>query len=101
MDYASNYYHYPANDFVKPDDVNTGTVSASTGLLPRPGERTVTDWFIDGTMPTIYGGYYNAPPCKADCNPPCYGDNCDNPPTNNVPPTDSGPPVPDGNTNGN
>jgi len=83
MEYVSNYYHYPPDDFVRPADVHAGTVSALTGLLPRPGEPTVTDWFIDGTMPTIYGGnYYTAPT-------PCRGDNCGTPPTNN------------GNNNGN
>jgi membrane peptidoglycan carboxypeptidase len=80
MEYASNLYHYPANDFPKPDDVHLGTVSASTGLLPHQGEATVTDWFIDGTMPTIQGlATYVAPPrCRRDnCNPgPCRGDNC-------------------------
>ncbi len=54
MAYATQLYNYPANDFSRPSDVHAGTVSASTGLLPLPGERTVTDWFIDGTMPTVY-----------------------------------------------
>ncbi len=53
MEYASTHYHYPPDDFVKPDNVNAGTVSALTGLLPHPGEPAVTDWFIDGTMPTM------------------------------------------------
>jgi membrane peptidoglycan carboxypeptidase len=53
MEYASQRYHYPPEDFIKPSDVHLGTVSALTGLLPRPGEPTVTDWFIDGTMPTV------------------------------------------------
>ena len=53
MEYASQLYHNPPDDFIKPMDVHAGTVSASTGLLPHPGEPTVTDWFIDGTMPTI------------------------------------------------
>ena len=57
MEYVSNYYHYPADDFIKPDNVHQGTVSANTGLLPQPGEPTVTDWFIDGTMPTIQDQY--------------------------------------------
>ncbi len=57
MEYVSNYYHYPADDFIKPADVHQGTVSALTGLLPAPGEPTVTDWFIDGTMPTIQDQY--------------------------------------------
>ncbi|MBE3567335.1 MAG: transglycosylase domain-containing protein [Thermogemmatispora sp.] len=52
MEYASQRYHYPAEDFIRPDDVHLGTVSALTGLLPRPGEPTVSDWFIDGTLPT-------------------------------------------------
>jgi membrane peptidoglycan carboxypeptidase len=78
MEYASHYYNYPPDDFVRPPDVHAGTVSATTGLLPRPGEPTVTDWFIDGTMPTIYGGNYYAAP------PPCRGYNCGSPPTNNT-----------------
>ena len=57
MEYVSDYYHYPADDFVKPADVQQGTVSALTGLLPQPGEPTVTDWFIDGTMPTVHDEY--------------------------------------------
>ncbi len=73
MEYVSNYYHYPPDDFIKPDDVHPGTVSANTGLLPHPGEPTVTDWFIDGTMPTIQGPYTPPPPrCHEDrCNPQC------------------------------
>lgn len=57
MEYVSDYYHYPADDFVRPGDLHEGTVSAYTGLLPNPGEPTVTDWFIDGTMPTIHGKF--------------------------------------------
>ncbi len=84
MEYASQYYNYPPDDFIKPPDVHAGTVSAYTGLLPHPGEPTVTDWFIDGTMPTIEGAY--APPtqchghhgdgCKPPCLPPYQGPNC-------------------------
>jgi len=61
MQYATNLYHYPPDDFSRPSDVHAGTVSAVTGLLPVPGEPTVTDWFIDGTMPTVasYGRYNN------------------------------------------
>src|SRR5713226_9622370 len=93
MEYASQRYHYPADDFIRPPDVHAGTVSAYTGLLPHPGEPTVTDWFIDGTMPTIQGPY--APPhkkCDGDnCNQPpiCIGNNCPPPPIcigNNCPP---------------
>jgi len=71
MEYASQRYHYPADDFIRPSDVHSGTVSAYTGLLPHPGEPTVTDWFIDGTMPTIQGPYA---PRHKDEN--CDGDTC-------------------------
>ncbi|HVU69647.1 MAG TPA: penicillin-binding transpeptidase domain-containing protein, partial [Ktedonobacteraceae bacterium] len=57
MEYVSKHYHYPADDFVKPSDVQQGTVSSITGLLPQPGEPTVTDWFIKGTMPTVQSTY--------------------------------------------
>jgi membrane peptidoglycan carboxypeptidase len=75
MEYVSHYYNFPHNDFVRPPDVHSGTVSALTGLLPRPGEPTITDWFIDGTMPTVQGSYSrpSRPPCKGDghkCGPP-------------------------------
>lgn len=76
-EYVSNLYHFPADDFVRPDNVHTGAVSAYTGLLPRSGEPTVTDWFIDGTMPTIQGSgsYYSGGPR------PCHhGKHCTNPP---------------------
>ena len=77
MEYVSQYYNYPPDDFVKPSDVQLGTVSALTGLLPHPGEPTITDWFIDGTMPTVYGPYTPVEP------KPCNGDNCNpgGPPT--------------------
>ncbi|HVB24300.1 MAG TPA: transglycosylase domain-containing protein [Ktedonobacteraceae bacterium] len=61
-EYASQYYNYPASDFVRPPGIQTGTVSALTGLLPNPGEPTVSDWFINGTMPTIQGSYPYIPP---------------------------------------
>ncbi len=68
MAYATSLYNFPPNDFVRPPDVHAGTVSAYTGLLPHPGEPTVTDWFIDGTMPTIYGSNY-ATSCVRNCRP--------------------------------
>jgi membrane peptidoglycan carboxypeptidase len=72
MEYVSHYYNYPPDDFIKPGDVHAGTVSAYTGLLPHPGEPTVTDWFIDGTMPTIQGPYTPPPPrCQGN-----HGDGC-------------------------
>jgi membrane peptidoglycan carboxypeptidase len=93
MEYVSNYYHYPTDDFIKPADVQPGTVSAYTGLLPHPGEPTVTDWFIDGTMPTIQGPYTPPPArCKGDgCNQQCpfpfpfCGPPTPGPPTNTAP----------------
>ena len=69
MEYASHHYNLPSDDFIRPPDVNAGTVSAHTGLLPHSGEQTITDWFIDGTMPTIQGHY--TPPA-----PSCDGDSC-------------------------
>ncbi|GAC1355055.1 MAG: hypothetical protein NVS4B11_09000 [Ktedonobacteraceae bacterium] len=72
MELASHKYNYPADDFVIPANVHQGTVSALTGLAPHPGEPTVTDWFIDGTLPTVSGGgYYNPPPtiCRYYCKP--------------------------------
>ncbi|HLG78067.1 MAG TPA: transglycosylase domain-containing protein [Ktedonobacteraceae bacterium] len=72
MEYASQYYNFPKDDFVKPDDVHAGVVSALTGLLPHPGEPTIADWFIDGTEPTIQGEYYVPPPTPT----PCQGDSC-------------------------
>src|SRR5579875_2249327 len=67
MQYATDLYHYPPKDFVRPPDVQAATVSAYTGLLAHPGEPTVTDWFIDGTEPTIYGSGYT---------PVCLGPRC-------------------------
>jgi membrane carboxypeptidase/penicillin-binding protein PbpC len=55
MEYASRHYNLPPDDFIPPANVHKSAVSALSGLLPRPGEPTVTDWFIDGTMPTIQG----------------------------------------------
>ena len=76
MEYASHYYNEAPDDFIKPADVQLGTVSALTGLLPHAGEPTNTDWFINGTMPTMYGQY--TPPEPKPCD---GGDNC--PPRNN------------------
>jgi membrane peptidoglycan carboxypeptidase len=73
MEYVSNYYHYPADDFVRPSDVHEGTVSAYTGLLPAPGEPTVTDWFVDGTMPTIRDQYTPPRRCTFFFCPPGQG----------------------------
>jgi membrane peptidoglycan carboxypeptidase len=90
MEYVSHYYNYPPDDFMKPADVHLGTVSAYTGLLPHPGEPGVTDWFIDGTMPTIQGPYTPPPShrCKGDrCKPnpqcPLPLPFCGVPPNNN------------------
>ena len=81
MEYVSHLYKYPPDDFRKPADVVAGTVSAYTGLMPHPGEPTVTDWFIDGTLPTMQGEYTSSR-CRGDnCRPPCYIF-CRVPPTN-------------------
>jgi membrane peptidoglycan carboxypeptidase len=55
MEYASRHYNFPPDNFDPPANVHKGAVSALTGLQPRQGEPTVTDWFIDGTMPTVQG----------------------------------------------
>ncbi len=65
---ATNLYHLPASDFTRPSDVQSGTVSAATGLLPTDGQSTVTDWFINGTMPTIGGSNYSSY-CYYACKP--------------------------------
>lgn len=72
MEYVSDKYNYPPDDFARPDNVHMGTVSALTGLVPRPGEPTVSDWFIDGTQPTIVGQY--SPPANM-----CAGEDKDKP----------------------
>jgi membrane peptidoglycan carboxypeptidase len=61
MEYASQRYNLPPDDFIKPNNVHAGIVSAVTGLVPRSGESTVTDWYIDGTLPTIQGSNYSSP----------------------------------------
>ncbi len=78
MEYVSNYYHFPPDDFARPADVHAGTVSAYTGLLPHPGEPTITDWFIDGTMPTIQGSDYVQTCTNGNCNRHCRRNHCGN-----------------------
>lgn len=68
MEYASERYHFPPDDFTRPANVHAGTVSAMTGLLPHPGEPTVTDWFIDGTMPTMMSTYVPDNNPQKNCN---------------------------------
>src|SRR5437588_2951948 len=83
MEYVSSLYNYPPDDFNKPSDVHASAVSAYTGLAPHPGEPTVTDWFIDGTQPTIQGTFTKPSPCNGDnCKPPHCKKHCDVPPTN-------------------
>ncbi len=73
MELASQKYNFPPDDFAVPANVHKGVVSAVTGLAPRAGEATTTDWFIDGTLPTTSGngGYYTPPPTCTNffCNP--------------------------------
>jgi membrane peptidoglycan carboxypeptidase len=68
IEYASHHYNFPPDNFAPPANVHPSVVSAVTGLLPRPGEPTVTDWFIDGTMPTIQGSQAipTQPMCQDD-----------------------------------
>lgn len=92
IEYASHLYNYPATDFARPSNVHAGTISALTGLLPHSGEPMITDWFIDGTMPTIQGSYTQPTPTT----PPggCNGDNCVQPPSPPGPPIiPPGPPI--------
>lgn len=42
----------PAEPFPRPNGLVRATVDATTGLRPVPGRPTVTDWFIDSTLPT-------------------------------------------------
>ncbi|WP_201381486.1 transglycosylase domain-containing protein [Ktedonobacter sp. SOSP1-85] len=62
MEYASQHYNFPPDDFPRPDNVHRGAVSANTGLAYAAGEGAVSDWFIDGTQPTIQGANYYVPP---------------------------------------
>ncbi|GHO44143.1 transglycosylase domain-containing protein [Ktedonospora formicarum] len=62
MEYTSQYYDFPPDGFPRPAGVHLGTVSANTGLVPASGEGTVSDWFIDGTQPTLQGANYYVPP---------------------------------------
>jgi membrane peptidoglycan carboxypeptidase len=95
MEYVTDYYHYPPDDFARPADVQQGTVSAQTGLLPSPGEPTVSDWFINGTMPTIHGSYVPAP-CQGSA---CPGNNGTNQQHNNQYNTGNDSPGANNNTN--
>jgi len=42
----------PVLPFTRPPGLVQATVDAQTGLRPVPGRPTVTDWFIQGTLPT-------------------------------------------------
>jgi 1A family penicillin-binding protein len=42
----------PPTPFARPPGFVRATVDAETGLRPVPGRPTITDWFIDGTVPT-------------------------------------------------
>jgi membrane peptidoglycan carboxypeptidase len=60
MTYALDHYNIPPSDFVVPPNVHRTQVSARTGLAPHEDEPTVTDWFVDGSEPTIQDA--EAPP---------------------------------------
>ena len=55
MTYALQRYNIPPDNFAIPADVHQAQVSSLTGLAPRSGEPTTTDWFIDGSVPAIQG----------------------------------------------
>jgi membrane carboxypeptidase/penicillin-binding protein PbpC len=55
MTYALARYNIPPDNFTMPSDIHQAQVSSITGLAPRVGEPTVSDWFIDGSVPTIQG----------------------------------------------
>jgi 1A family penicillin-binding protein len=42
----------PTLPFTRPPGLVRATVDATTGLRPSPGRPTVTDWFVDGTLPS-------------------------------------------------
>jgi 1A family penicillin-binding protein len=42
----------PVRQFVRPPGLVRATVDAQTGLRPAANRPSVTDWFIEGTMPT-------------------------------------------------
>ena len=66
MEYATQHYNYAPDNFQQPNNVHMETVSAYTGLLPHAGEPSVSDWFINGTQPTIQGAFYS-PPVQQNC----------------------------------
>lgn len=76
LTFASKHYKLPPDDFKRPANVHKESVSATSGLLPRPGEAVVTDWFIEGTKPTIQGP--EPPPApRLTCDPGRYRDKDD------------------------
>ncbi|WP_085246804.1 PBP1A family penicillin-binding protein [Gilliamella mensalis] len=44
----------PVVEDVKPQNVISVTIDQKTGLLPQPGSRTMSEYFIKGTEPTTY-----------------------------------------------
>ncbi len=42
----------PVEPFAQPPGLVRVAVDAATGLLPAPGRPTITDWFVQGTVPT-------------------------------------------------
>ncbi|OCG13368.1 carboxypeptidase/penicillin-binding protein 1A [Gilliamella sp. App6-5] len=44
----------PVIEDVKPENVISVTIDQKTGLLPQSGSRTMSEYFIKGTEPTIY-----------------------------------------------
>jgi membrane peptidoglycan carboxypeptidase len=74
MSYALQKYTTPADDFFPQANVYQATVSATTGLAPQVGEPTITDWFVDGTVPSIHGVEEWSRPPKPTCEKNCSTD---------------------------
>jgi membrane peptidoglycan carboxypeptidase len=91
MTYALDHYNIPPTDFAVPPNVHRAQVSARTGLAPQEDEPTVTDWFIDGSEPTVR--HAEEPP--DDLTPgPTQMPTPASPPTPKLMPTPASPPTP-------
>ncbi len=42
---------WQVNDFTRPDGLVQAKIDPFTGLQPRPGDKTISEWFIPGTEP--------------------------------------------------
>ena len=85
----------PTRSFVQPTGLVRATVDTATGLLAVPGRPTTTDWFIDGTVPTMSAPLPPTPTPRPKPAPPSAQQHT--PPDKPAP----GRPQPDGSGNGN